>query len=150
MNENMFVAVGRIERMITSPRGLNLVIGGTGPVKGLVSVQLRDPALIKLVTTEVTGFAAGDVVSVGGKLEYDPETHQNVAVGAPDRVSRIARGANTHVAPAPAAASAGLFGHCERAGARASTGLEIPAPPPDLSFATHIAGELVGLGDVRL
>lgn len=138
---------------MTSARGLNLVIGGTGPVKGLVSVQLRDPALIKLVTTEGSGFAAGDVVSVGGKLEYDPETHQNVAVAAPERVSRIARGAGgagANVAPTPAAAGAGLFGHCERAAPRAGTALEISAPPPDLSFSTHMAGELVGLGDVRL
>jgi hypothetical protein len=150
MNENTFVAVGRIERIMTSARGLNLVIGGTGPVKGLVSVQLRDPALIKLVTTEGAGFAAGDVVSVGGKLEYDPETHQNVAIAAPERVSRIARGASANVAPAPAAAGAGLFGRCDRAGPRAGAALEIPAPPPDLSFSTHVAGELVGLDDVRL
>jgi len=148
MNENTFVAVGRIERIMTSTRGLNLVIGGTGPVKGLVSVQLRDPALIKLVTTEGAGFAEGDVVSVGGKLEYDPETHQNVAIAAPERVSRIARGASANVAPA--AAGAGLFGRCDRAGPRAGAALEMPAPPPDLSFSIHVAGELVGLDDVRL
>ncbi|MFJ1470249.1 hypothetical protein [Massilia orientalis] len=150
MNENTFVAVGRIERIMTCGRGLNLVIGGTGPMKGLVSVQLRDPALIKLVTTQGSGFAAGDVVSVGGKLEYDPETHQNVAIAATDRVSRIARGANASVAPAPAAAGASFFGHCERAGLRAGAALDIPAPSSVLSFSTHMAGDLVGLGDVLL
>ena len=148
MNENTFVAVGRIERIMTCGRGLNLVIGGTGPMKGLVSVQLRDPALIKLVTTQGSGFAAGDVVSVGGKLECDPETHQNVAIAATDRVSRIARGANASVAPAAARAS--FFGHCERAGLRAGAALDIPAPSSVLSFSTHMAGDLVGLGDVLL
>lgn len=150
MNENTFVAVGRIERIMTSARGLTLVIGGTGPVKGLVSVQLRDPALIKLVTNPGSGFAAGDVVSASGKLEYDCETHQNVAIAAPDRVSRIARGLGTGVSLAPAAAGANLFGHSDNGDPRAGSAAAIPAPPPDLSFAPHLAGELVGLGDVHL
>lgn len=150
MNENTFVAVGRIERIVTSVRGLTLVIGGTGPVKGLVSVQLRDPTLIKLVTNPGSGFAPGDVVSASGKLEYDCETHQNVAIAAPDRVSRIARGAGANVAVAPAAAGANLFGHCGRGGARAVPAAAIPASPPDLSFPTHLAGELVRLDDVPL
>jgi hypothetical protein len=150
MNENTFVAVGRIERIMTSNRGLTLVIGGTGPMKGLVSVQLRDPTLINLVTNPGSGFAAGDVVSASGNLEYDCETHQNVAVAAPNRVSRIARSAGASVALAPAAAGANLFGHCDKGGARAGSAAAIPAPPPDLSFPTRLAGELVGLGDVPL
>lgn len=150
MNENTFVAVGRIERIMTSARGLTLVIGGTGPVRGLVSVQLRDPALIKLVTNPGSGFTAGDVVSASGKLEYDSETHQNVAIAASDRVSRIARGAGASVALAQAGAGANLFGHCDKGGARAGSAAAIPAPPPEMSFPTHLTGELVGLGDVPL
>jgi hypothetical protein len=151
MNENTFVAVGRIERIMTNTRGLTLVIGGTGPVKSLVSVQLRDPALIKVVTHQGSGFAAGDIVSVSGKLEYDCETHQNVAIAAPDRVSRIARGANPALIPPPAApAGHDLFGHCATPGARAGSNPVGSAPLPDLGFPVPLDGELVGLGDVQL
>lgn len=147
MNENTFIAVGRIERIMSNTRGLTLVIGGTGPVKSLVSVQLRDPALIKVVTHQGSGFAAGDVVSISGKLEYDCETHQNVAIAAPDRVSRIARGVNL---PSPAApASRNLFGHCTTPGARAGAN-PVGSAPPYLEFPEPIEGELVGLCDVPL
>lgn len=150
MNENTFVAVGRIERILTSSRGLTLVVGGTGPVKGLVSVQLRDPALIKLVTTPGSGFAPGDIVSVSGKLEYDCETHQNVAIATPDRVSRVARGAGAACLASPPAAGAPLFGHCEKAGARPESAPANTVPLPDLNFPAHLTGDLVGLGDVPL
>jgi hypothetical protein len=150
MNENTFVAVGRIERIMTGVRGLTLVIGGTGPVKALVAVQLRDPALIKVVTHPASGFAAGDIVSVAGGLEYDPETHQNMAVAAPGRVSRIARGSSASLAAAPAGAGGNLFGHCGRLGHRADPDATARVPPPDLGFPTGLSGELVGLGDVPL
>jgi hypothetical protein len=150
MNENTFVAVGRIERIMAGDRGLTLVIGGTGPVKALVAVQLRDPELIKVVTNQASGFMAGDVVSVSGRLEYDSETHQNVAIAAPDRVSRITRGAGATGTSPTATAGASFFGHCDRPGARAGSGAAIPVPPPDLGFPTHLSGELVGLGDVPL
>lgn len=91
MNENRFVAVGRIERLIPSIRGLTLVIGGAGPVKGLVVIELRDSALVALVSNPATGFAVGDIVSASGRLELDVETLQNIAVAAPDGVSRICR-----------------------------------------------------------
>jgi hypothetical protein len=149
MNENSFVAVGRIERILGGDRGLTLIIGGAGPVKALVAVQLRDAALIKLVSTPGTGFAAGDVVSVGGQLEYDAETHQNIAIGAPERVSRISRGAaapgSTRAAAAPA--GAGFFGHSRPV---PKTGPEpgSATPPLPQGFAMHIEGNLVDLGDV--
>ncbi|MBY0240015.1 MAG: hypothetical protein K2X55_11940 [Burkholderiaceae bacterium] len=148
MNENTFIAVGRIERIMSNTRGLTLVIGGTGPVKSLVSVQLRDPALIKVVTHQGSGFAAGDVISISGKLEYDCETHQNVAIAAPDRVSRIARGVNI---PSPAApASRNLFGHCPTPVARAESNSLGSAPPTDPGFPVPLEGVLVGLSDVPL
>jgi hypothetical protein len=148
MNENSFVAVGRIERMMTGARGLTLVIGGPGPIKGLVAVQLRDAALIKVVTNQASGFATGDVVSVGGRLEYDCETHQNVAIAAPDRVSRIARGTGAAVVATPSAAGARLFGHSNRPVPSAATEAETPVPPTHLDFPNHLDCELVGLGDV--
>jgi len=155
MNENTFVAVGRIERIVTGERALTLVIGGTGPIKALVAVQLRDLALIKLVTNQVSGFAPGDVVSAAGRLEYDCETHQNVAIASPDRVSRIARGSGSVPATVaagapPTGAGAALFGRRERPAARAATEADAPAPPSNMSFPTHLDGELVGLGDVQL
>lgn len=120
-------------------------------MKALVAVQLRDPALIKVVTNQAAGFAPGDIVSVGGRLEYDSETMQNVAIASADRVSRIARGASVAAAPAPAVASsgAGLFGSRARPGAAPmidSAGA-VPALPQD--FPGHVDGELVGLSDVR-
>lgn len=147
MNENTFVAVGRIERIMTSSRGLTLVIGGRGPVKSLVSVHLYDQTLVTLVTTPGSGFAPGDIVSASGKLEYCAETHQNLAIAAPDRVSRIARGVG-HASPA--AEGANLFGYCERPGARSASSPADPVPLPHLDFSTHLAGELVGLNDVHL
>jgi hypothetical protein len=151
MNENSFVAVGRIERVVSAARGLTLLIGGAGPVKALVAVQLRDPALVKLVTTPGTGFAAGDVVSIGGHLEYDAETQQNVAIAAPNRVSRIARGGAVPAAAraAPALVSAGLFGHTGQAQKRThEPGAAFAALP--LGFPMHGEGTLVDLGDVHL
>lgn len=151
MNENSFVAVGRIERIMSGPRGLTLVIGGTGPVKALVAVELRDAALIKVVTTQVSGFAAGDVVSIGGRLEYDGETHQNVAIASPDRVSRIARAAGA-TAPAPAGApiSAGLFGSCSRSIPRAAYEAETPIALLPLEYPLFLGSDLVCLKDVPL
>lgn len=149
MNENTFVAVGRIERMVSAARGLTLIIGGAGPVKALVAVQLRDAALVKLVTTPGTGFAAGDVVSVGGHLEYDTETQQNVAIAAPGRVSRIARGAIAPAAAraAPALAGAGFFGHSGPI-QKQTPGLGATTPPLPQGFPMHVEGTLVDLGDV--
>lgn len=146
MNENSFVAVGRIERMMSNPRGLTLVIGGPGPVKALVAVQIRDPALIKVVANQTSGFTVGDVVSVGGRLEYDSETQQNVAIASNDRVSRVAKAASVAAAPA----SAGLFGSVGRPSPKSMTdgAGAIPLPPQD--FPGHVDGELVGLNDVRL
>lgn len=151
MNENSFVAVGRIERMMSNPRGLTLVIGGTGPVKALVAVQLRDPALIKLVTNQASGFTAGDIVSVGGRLEYDSETQQNMAIASTDRVSRIARASSAAAAPAPAVvpAGAGLFGSCGRPSPKSTTDSADAIPPLPQDFPGHVDGELVGLSDVR-
>lgn len=150
MNENIFVAVGRIERIMTGARGLTLVIGGTGPVKGLVAVQLRDAGLIKVVTNQGSGFTPGDVISVGGQLEYDSETHQNVAIAAPDRVSRVARAASAAIAQLPSPAGAKLFGRCDRTGSPAGSGHAPSAPPPDLGSPHHYHGELVGLRDIAL
>ncbi|WP_027866336.1 hypothetical protein [Massilia alkalitolerans] len=150
MNENSFVAVGRIERITSTPRSLTLLIGGAGPVKSLVSVQLRDAGLIKLVSTPGTGFATGDIVSVGGRLEYDCETGQNVAVAAPDRVSRIVRaGAGAGLASAaPASSGASFFGHRTR---QAPSGHPVdPAsiPPMPDNFPEYLTGSPLQLEDV--
>ena len=155
MNENRFVAVGRIERLIPVPRGLKLIIGGPGPVKGLVAVELQDAELLKLVSNPNTGFAAGDIVSVGGRLEFDVDTLQNVAVAAPDSVSRIARApgkaelARAQVAPA---AGAGLFGVCQKPAAGAHVGAAAHVPPVPQGFPgyTPLDAEPVGLSDIPL
>jgi len=155
MNQNTFVAVGRIERIVVGVRALTLVIGGTGPIKGLVAVQLRDPALIKLVTNQASGFAPGDIVSAAGHLEYDGETHQNIAIAAPDRVSRIVRGTGSAPAAVPPGmatrgADAALFARCESPAAGEELRAERPAPLSHVSFPTHLDCELVALGDVEL
>lgn len=149
MNENSFVAVGRIERMMRNPRGLTLIIGGSGPVKALVAVELRDLALIEVVTNQASGFTAGDVVSVGGRLEYDTETQQNVAIAATGRVSRIARAPGATAAPAVAPAGAGLFGSCSRPNSTSTIDSADTIPPLPQDFPGHVDGELVGLSDVR-
>lgn len=155
MNENRFVAVGRIERLIPIPRGLKLIIGGSGPVKGLVAVELQDAELLKLVSNPNTGFAVGDIVSVGGRLEFDVDTLQNVAVAAPDSVSRIARApgkarqARVQVAPL---AGASLFGVCQKptAGAYASGTAQVPPFPQGFPGYTPFDAEPVGLSDISL
>jgi len=165
MYENRFVAVGRIERLISGSHGLTLVIGGAGPVKALVAVELRDGALIKLVTSGPTGFAAGDVVSISGRLEFDVDTLRNVAVASPDGVSRISRGApgSTDQArrgpmlamaqPEPAPATvAGLFGVSNDHPSKrpAGAGAHIPAIPNGFLATTPLDAEPVGLNDIPL
>lgn len=165
MYENRFVAVGRIERLIPAPHGLTLVIGGAGPVKALVAVELRDAALLKLVTNGPAGFAAGDVVSVSGRLEFDVDTLRNVAVASPDGVSRIARGAPGSVdqakrSPAPATAQpqpapatgAGLFGFSNDQLSKHPSGAAAHVPPMPQGFpaATPLDAEPVGLSDISL
>jgi len=153
MNENRFVAVGRIERMIPVPSGLKLIIGGPGPVKGLVAVELQDAQLLKLVSNPNTGFAAGDIVSVGGRLEFDVDTLQNVAVAAPDSVSRIARApGKAEQARAQTAAGAGLFGVCQKPAAGACSGGAAHVPPLPQGFPgyTPFYAEPVGLSDISL
>lgn len=151
MNQNSFVAVGRIERIVAGARGLTLVIGGTGPVKALVAVQLRDAALIKVVTNQAAGFVAGDVVSISGRLEYDSETQQNVAIASPERVSRIVRAARA-AAPSPVAgpAGAGLFDNCNRPVARSAYQAEPSIPPLPLGFPAFLDANPIGLQDVPL
>lgn len=155
MNENRFVAVGRIERLIPVARGLKLVIGGPGPVKGLVAVELRCPALLKVVTNGSTGFVAGDIVSVSGRLEFDVDTLHNVAVADPDSVSRIAR-ARGKVEPArvqaAAAAGAGLFGNCSMpsGGAVTAGAAHVPPLPQGFPCYTPLNAEPVGLSDIAL
>ena len=148
MNENRFVAVGRIERLIPVPRGLKLIIGGPGPVKGLVSVELQDAELLKLVSNPNTGFAAGDIVSVGGRLEFDVDTLQNVAVAASDSVSRIARAAG-RAQQAPLAGTS-LFGVCQKPSAAAHAGGTAHVPPLPQGFPgyTPFDAEPVGLSDI--
>jgi hypothetical protein len=137
--------------MMRSPRGLTLIIGGSGPVKGLVAVELRDPALIEVVTNQASGFTAGDVVSVGGGLEYDSETQQNVAIAVTGRVSRIARAPGAAAAPVPAVApsGAGLFGSSSRPSPTSMIDSVDAIPPLPQDFPGHVDGELVGLSDVR-
>lgn len=154
MNENSFVAVGRIERIATTSRGLTLIIGGAGPVKSLVAVQLRDAALLEVVTTPGSKFAAGDIVSVGGSLEFDPETLQNVAVASPARVSRIARGPAAAVGPAAQAAAAavarggGFFGHCASPVPKRSPERLADIPPLPDGFPSYLTGAPLSLDDV--
>jgi len=165
MYENRFVAVGRIERLIAAPHGLTLVIGGAGPVKALVAVELRDAALIKLVTNGPAAFAAGDVVSISGRLEFDVDTLRNAAVACPDGVSRITRGAARSVdqarrAPAPVAAQpqaapgtgAGLFGFSNDHSAKRPAGAaaHVPSIPDGFPAATPLDAEPVGLNDISL
>lgn len=155
MNENRFVAVGRIERLIPVPRGLKLIIGGPGPVKGLIAVELQDPELLKLVSNPNTGFAAGDIVSVSGRLEFDVDTLQNVAVAAPDSVSRIARApgkAEQARALAAPTAGAGLFGVCQKtaAGAHSGGATNVPPLPQGFPGSTPLDAEPVGLSDIPL
>lgn len=155
MNENRFVAVGRIERLIPVPRGLKLIIGGPGPVKGLVAVELQDVELLKLVSNPNTGFAAGDIVSVSGRLEFDVDTLQNVAVASPDSVSRIVRApVKTEQARAQAApaAGAGLFGVCQKpvAVGLAVGAANVPALPQGFPGYTPLDAEPVGLADIPL
>lgn len=155
MNENRFVAVGRIERLIALPRGLKLIIGGPGPAKGLVAVELQDTGLLKLVSNPNTGFAVGDVVSVGGCLEFDADTLQNVAVAAPDSVSRVARApGKAEQAPARAApvAGASLFGVCQKPAAGAHLGGVAHVPPLPQGFASYTPfnAEPVELSDISL
>jgi hypothetical protein len=155
MNENRFVAVGRIERLIPTARGLKLVIGGPGPVRGLVAVELRDAALVALVSTPKTGFAAGDIVSVSGQLEFDVDTLQNVAIAAPDSISRIARGGPRHMEvprpqPAPAA-SPGLFGVCQKpADSLVALAAHMPPLPGDFTAHTPLDAQPIGLSDIAL
>lgn len=156
MNENRFVAVGRIERLLPTARGLKLVIGGPGPVKGLVAVELRDAALVKLVSSANTGFAAGDTVSVSGHLEFEVDTLQNVAVASPDSVSRIARAASgnaeqARTQPAPAAGG-GLFGVCRIpvAPGRAVEAPYVPPLPQGFPVYTPLDAQPVGLSDISL
>ena len=154
MNENRFVAVGRIERLLPTARGLKLVIGGPGPVKGLVAVELRDAALVKLVSSANTGFAAGDTVSVSGHLEFDVDTLQNVAVASTDSVSRIARAAsgNAEQARTARAAGAGLFGVCRNpaAAGRAADVVHVPPLPQGFPVYTPLDAQPVGLSDISL
>lgn len=155
MNENRFVAVGRIERLIQVPRGLKLIIGGPGPVKGMIAVELQDSELLKLVSNSNTGFAAGDIVSVSGRLEFDVDTLQNVAVAAPDSVSRIARGpgkVEQGRALAAPAGGAGLFGVCKKpaAGAHFGGAAHVPRMPQGFPGYTPLDAEPVGLSDIPL
>lgn len=153
MNENSFVAVGRIERITSTPRSLNLLLGGAGPVKSLVAVQLRDAELIKLVSSPGTGFATGDIVSVGGSLEYDPESCQNVAVAAPNRVSRIARAASLNVSARPSSvtsASSGPSFFAQRTRYLPQPAIADPAsiPPMPDDFPGYLAGSPLQLEDL--
>jgi hypothetical protein len=154
MNENRFVAVGRIERLIPTPRGLKLVIGGPGPIKGLVVVELQCAALVKVVSTANTGFVAGDIVSVSGRLEFDVDTLQNVAVASPDSVSRIARAPGKTEqtrAQEATAGGAGLFGvfHKPASSAQAAA-IHVPPLPQGFPGYTPLDAEPVGLSDVPL
>lgn len=138
MHENRFVAIGRIMQMSTTARGLHLVLGGPGPSKAIASVEIRDPALLRVITQSDAGFAVGDIVSVSGHNEFDPSTGMNVAIAAPDRVSRISRAsaAPTCAHSAPIAADAGpssrgnFFGGRRRQQACASTDPDIGPSPP--------------------
>jgi len=156
MNENRFVAVGRIERLITTPRGLKLVIGGPGPVKGLVAVELRDAALVKMVSNANSGFATGDMVSVSGRLEFDVDTLQNVAIASPEAVSRIARAAPGTAqqtrAPVTSPAGAGLFGVCQKpaSGGLQAEAAHLPSIPQGFPAYTPFDAEPVGLSDIPL
>ena len=154
MNENSFVAVGRIERITSTPRGLTLLIGGTGPVKSLVAVQLRDAELIKLVSAPGAGFAVGDIVSVGGSLEYDPESCQNIAVAAPSRVSRIVRagtisGAARPPSPTPASSGSSFFAHRTRHVPQSANIDPASIPPMPDNFPDYLAGSPLQLEDLR-
>lgn len=155
MNENRFVAVGRIERLITTPRGLKLVIGGPGPVKGLVAVELRDAALVKMVSNPNSGFATGDTVSVSGRLEFDVDTLQNVAIVSPEAVSRIARAAPRNGEPARATASptgADLFGVCQKSssGSPPAVAAHVPPLPQGFPVCIPLDAEPVWLSDIPL
>ncbi|MGX9221782.1 hypothetical protein ACWV27_25795 (plasmid) [Massilia varians] len=154
MNENSFVAVGRIERITSTPRSLTLLIGGTGPVISLVAVQLRDAELIKLVSAPGAGFAAGDIVSVSGSLEYDPESCQNIAVAAPSRVSRIVRAGTIssgarQPSAAPASSGSPFFAHRSRYVPHPADTDPAGIPPMPDNFPGYLEGSPLQLEDLR-
>lgn len=123
-------------------------------MKGLVAVELRDAALVKMVSNPSSGFAPGDVVSVGGRLDFDVDTLQNVAIASPEAVSRILRAAPSKLArtraPAASLAGSGFFGGGHKPAADRVRAQADSAPPvPDFfPIYTPFDAEHIGLSDI--